>query len=209
MPVKLRKALLLITLFTDASWCPKHKVGAYAAWMKVDGRTERAAGPLRGTIASSGQAEIAAMINGFWLIGKLLKPRRGTVVIAQTDCEEVRRVLDPQRPLPPKDKRLALRLRGLEVIVGLGLAVDLRHVEGHKGTKTKRNAVNTWCDAAAREAMGEARAALLAAAALPRVKSPAPQPIAAPASPPDGRPPRKGRGRGRRGRRQRGAPNTA
>lgn len=37
---------VLITLFTDASYCAKTRIAAYAAWAKADGRTVRHAGPL-------------------------------------------------------------------------------------------------------------------------------------------------------------------
>ena len=35
------------------------------------------------------------------------------------------------------------------------ITLILRHVKGHEGTKTPRNAVNTWCDKECRIRMGQ------------------------------------------------------
>jgi hypothetical protein len=36
----------------------------------------------------------------------------------------------------------------------------MRHVKGHKGTVTPRNAVNTWCDKERKRLLAKARAAV-------------------------------------------------
>jgi hypothetical protein len=46
-------------------------------------------------------------------------------------------------------------------VAAADVVVEFRHVGGHKGTVTPRNAVNTWCDGECRRLMRAARAALL------------------------------------------------
>jgi hypothetical protein len=48
---------MLITLFTDASYCSRSRVAAYAAWAKADGRTVRHSGVLKQPVPDSSLAE--------------------------------------------------------------------------------------------------------------------------------------------------------
>ncbi len=46
-------------------------------------------------------------------------------------------------------------------IASTGIVVEFRHVTGHMGVATPRNAVNTWCDKECRKLMRLAREAVL------------------------------------------------
>ncbi len=77
---------MLITLFTDASYCMKTHVAAYAAWAKTDRCTVRRAGVLKETVPDSSVAEAQALVNGLCIALAVLKPGADSRIIAQTDC---------------------------------------------------------------------------------------------------------------------------
>jgi ribonuclease HI len=76
---------MLITLFTDASYCMKTQVAAYAAWARTDGRTVRRAGVLREPVPDSSVAEAQALVNGLCFVVAALQPGANSRIIAQTD----------------------------------------------------------------------------------------------------------------------------
>ena len=82
-----------ITLFTDAGHCPDLRVGAWAAWAKESGNTLRHAGILTGTVPHSGEAEMKALHNGLFLMGRIIDAPAGSRIVCQTDCQEVLTVL--------------------------------------------------------------------------------------------------------------------
>lgn len=94
---------MLITLFTDASYCSRTKIAAYAAWAKVDGRTLRRSGVLKQPAANSTLAETMALVNGIHLVIAELRPPPSSRIIAQTDCLTAIEALTANMPrlLPP------------------------------------------------------------------------------------------------------------
>ncbi|MSP02927.1 MAG: hypothetical protein EXR07_18070 [Acetobacteraceae bacterium] len=154
---------MLITLFTDASHCQKTHVAAYAAWAKADGRTVRRAGILKDRVPDSSIAEAQALVNGLCFALAALKPPPASKIIAQTDCIGAIAALTGQL----RKQRSVIRFAPMtaifnERIAATGIEVEFRHVSGHKGVVTPRNAVNTWCDGECRKLMRQARAAALA-----------------------------------------------
>jgi ribonuclease HI len=150
---------MLITLFTDASYCSRSRVGAYAAWAKADGRTVRHSGVLKQTVENSSLAETMALVNGICVALAAMRPPAASKIIAQTDCLAAIHALSGML-------RKTRTIRQYESIVAAyrakvaaaGIVVEFRHVAGHKGTATPRNAVNTWCDEECRRLMRAARA---------------------------------------------------
>lgn len=155
---------MLVTLFTDASWCPDHKVAGWAAWCKSDFGMRRSAGILKGEIPSPTYAELAALINGIWFVANHAHPVKlppKTRVIAQTDCLAA---IDALRGTSKSPQMFALAAKGIELIGRYKMVMDFRHVKAHtnntdRTTKEgKRSLVNDWCDNAARIEMKFARA---------------------------------------------------
>lgn len=149
---------MLITLFTDASYCSRTRIAAYAAWAKTDGRTVRHAGVMKQRVASSSMAETMALVNGIYLAIAAIRPPAASKIIAQTDC------LTAIEALSGTPRKAATLRKYAEVvsayrakIAAAGVTVEFRHVTGHKGTVTPRNAVNTWCDEECRRLMRAAR----------------------------------------------------
>ena len=148
----------LITLFSDASWCPDTLRGAYACWWKVDGRASRDAGVLKEGVPSSQHAELFAMANGIWLVCKRTNPPAGSRIIAQTDCMAVIHLLTGARRRSADHQQADAKAFVHGLLRQQDIRIEFRHVKGHKGNATPRNAVNSWCDKTCRTLMQRARA---------------------------------------------------
>jgi len=151
---------MLITLFTDASHCHKTKIGAYAIWAKANGNTLRHSGVFKQKSADSADAELKAVINGVFVVLSVMQPAAGSRIIAQSDCLLAIRLLE--NPKPPKKKATRDKVSSIitefrKRVAASGVSVEFRHVTGHKGNVTTRNAVNTWCDNECRRLMRAAR----------------------------------------------------
>jgi ribonuclease HI len=151
----------LITLFTDASYCQHTRLASFAIWAKCDGQTIRRSGVFKERQPSSTMAELRALVNGLAYVVTKMKPASGSRIIAQVDCLVAIRSLT-QEPKRLKKRRLIAAEREFvaQKITGAGISVEYRHVGGHKGTVTARNAVNCWCDQECRRHLREARAAI-------------------------------------------------
>ena len=151
---------MLITLFTDASYCSRTRIGAYAVWAKTDGRTLRHAGLLKQPAASSALAETMALVNGIHLAITGMRPPPASRIIAQTDCLTAIEALAGRFRKPRTIAKYAAIVDAYRRRVdATGIVVEFRHVGGHRGTITPRNAVNTWCDEECRRLMRAARLA--------------------------------------------------
>lgn len=150
---------MLITLFTDASYCERTGIAAYAAWAKADGRTLRRAGVLKQPAPDSAMAETMALVNGIHLALAGMRPPPNSRIIAQTDCMTAIGALNGGIRKARTIKRYAAVVAAYRRRVEAAqVVVEFRHVGGHKGTATPRNAVNTWCDEECRRLLREARA---------------------------------------------------
>jgi hypothetical protein len=126
-------------------------------------------GVLKQRVPHSALAETMALVNGIYLTIAALQPPIASKIIAQTDC------LGAIHALTGTIKR-ARSVRQFDAVVtayqqkiaASGIEVEFRHVSGHRGNVTPRNAVNTWCDAECYRLMRRARAALLKPRATPQ-----------------------------------------
>ena len=149
----------LITMFTDAGYCPDRKIGTWAVWAKRDGKAFRYSGVLRGEVDDSAIAELRAIINGGCAVLAAMKPETGTKIIAQSDCESAIGALlgshykrkEARKRVENATKLLQKRLRET------GVVIEYRHVPGHRGTVNPRAAVNTWCDQECTRLLRQAR----------------------------------------------------
>lgn len=148
---------MLITLFTDAGHCPDLRVGVWAAWAKESGKTLRRAGILIGEIPHPAEAELKALHNGLFLIDRVMTPPPESRVICQVDSQEVLTALETLRHPRMEMRSLAQRLLD-DYAQTRRWMLSFRHVKGHRGTVTPRNAVNTWCDQECTRLLATARA---------------------------------------------------
>lgn len=145
---------MIVTMFTDGAWNQQKRVGAWAAWMKMGDRaTVRRSGMLlKFPMGQSGTAELAAIANGLAVLASIEDPPwPRSRVIVQTDSQEAIDALT--RGSHTLECSAVVVRHVLESIAKTGWRLDLRHVKGHAGTATARNAVNTWCDAECRRLM--------------------------------------------------------
>lgn len=148
---------MLITMFTDVSLHPASGLASYAIWAKVNGTTIRQARLFRQPIHDSNVAEVCGIINGLYFVINTIKPPAGSKILAQSDSETALSVL---RGSNRNALFNGLPERRTAVLDGTGIVVEYRHVKGHKGARTPRNAVNTWCDHACRKVLREHQARL-------------------------------------------------
>ncbi|MDD2878768.1 MAG: hypothetical protein PHZ23_16240 [Acidiphilium sp.] len=157
--------MTLITLFTDASFCNTSKIAAYAIWAKTSGKTIRHSGLMKSKAPNSHMAETVALVNGIFVVCALMSPEPGSKIIAQSDCVAAINTLMGEHPLRRKASRaiFAPVIRSYrEQVKRSGVIVEFRHVRGHQGAVTTRNAVNEWCDNECRRLLRAARAELRA-----------------------------------------------
>ena len=142
----------LVTMFTDASFSNRHRRGTWAAWAKMNGNTMRRSGILKDSVQSPEVAELCAIANGLVALHQQWAEEVGHKIIIQTDCKNaIHRIQGVAKPNKHTAKAVAF-IKGYAQKRGWEL--EFRHVKGHKGTATPRNAVNTFCDAECRRQMG-------------------------------------------------------
>lgn len=152
----------LVTLFTDASWSSTHRIGVWAMWAKCDGKTIRHSGKFNSPMRQSGTAELGAISYGLIQVAAGFTLTDDTKVIVQTDSQEA--ITAYTRGLHPRQEDRAIASHIKDFARSHGWRLDFRHVKGHKGNATPRNAVNNWCDKECHRQMGEALASVTRAA---------------------------------------------
>lgn len=150
----------LITLFTDAGHCVQTRISVYAIWAKCSGRTIRHSGVLETAVATSGEAEFRALANGIFVAIRLLQPAAGSKIIAQTDAQEVIGIWNGGGRNKTRTRHQAVTDYVRNLLASSGVALDLRHVAGHRGNRDPRSAVNNWCDRECRRLLRAERASL-------------------------------------------------
>lgn len=165
-----------VTVFADASHCPRTKAAGWGAWAKGDGweRGQTFGGQIKATVMNAAEAEMAAMANALARLhnrGELAGLQR---VMLQSDCLRVLQLILQAIPraepsnhkdgAPVEPQKLAtspMEKRGLEIIVDVLQdcpTILLRHVRGHRPGEG-RQWVNRVCDDIAGRHMREQRSA--------------------------------------------------
>lgn len=135
---------LYITLVADASFHHPTKAYGWCFWIKYGEKPTTIVKSGGGVgIANSGEAEVEALLQGLQAIEDLGEAMWGKYVVVQSDCTGALTRIEP------KLKELVAK--------GAGKAYS-KHVKGHQGNKTPRNAVNTLCDRNAGQQMRKYRA---------------------------------------------------
>lgn len=139
---------MLVTIFSDAGMCPITNIATWAAWAKSERGVARAGGILKDKCRNSTIAESMAALNGVHMALVNGVCVSGDVILIQSDNNNVGQFLF-NYPLPHhknKDDRIRMKSIADKLKAKFFLQYRFRHVQGHKGTKDKRSAVNTWCD---------------------------------------------------------------
>lgn len=131
-----------ITVFADASYCPDTGAAGYGGWIKHGHPCQKLEffGPI--TASNSTMAEVEAVLTTVSFIPLLGIDTNNKIVVITTDCTGAIDIIQKQ---------------GLLRNILPNVQVKLKHVNGHRGTETPRNAVNTKCDRLAYNSMLEER----------------------------------------------------
>ena len=151
-----------LTVFTDASFCPKTHVAGGAFWV-IYGNHEVFKGCLRmKAVDHSSEAELRTSIQAVGCalrdpaVKKWLETLTGLRIILVVDAlstkQEIEREKGPRHPMA---------IKFVDYIRKHAIDLRINHVKGHTSGREGRDYVNRWCDKFARKTMREARAAHL------------------------------------------------
>lgn len=141
------------TVFTDASFCSRNKIGGWAAWVRIDGHKKgfKGYGSLKGPVPTSADAEVMAALNGIWIAAT----NGAKDILVRSDCKTVEQALE-KRVRNQRIKNLWNRAMAMDWAKGITL--ESRHVKAHVAPNGQRATwVNNWCDEHAKIGMAAAR----------------------------------------------------
>lgn len=147
---------LLVSIFTDASYCHRTRAAGWAAWIKCNGQTTRIARPFKASIEGPTDAEIGAAANALCFSIASLKLGVADRIVLQTDCIVVIHALDFNKNYPSQKRAFVRVCRDAiqDTFKRYGRpGIDIRHVRAHQGKIDPSSAVNDWVDKASREQM--------------------------------------------------------
>lgn len=140
------------TLICDASFHPKAGIGAWAAWIRIDGATDPIAkcGVLTVDVTNSTFAEIYAALNGIWLA----RHHGAQAVLVRSDCMTVVDLVEGR--IRPNSKVSRVWQSALARPDMKGVLLKAQHVKGHGDIVCRATWVNDWADRHAKQAMRDA-----------------------------------------------------
>ena len=151
---------MIITIFSDASYCPDTGVGAWAAWAKYDGNRMREAGKFRTLAINSTHAEMMAIVNALHTAMQHFQPHGATVLIQTDSIDAISRLSGYTSKKGKKETSFAVQPavdQFREIVAKYKISICMKHVRAHVRDMTPREAVNDWCDRTAKALMREAR----------------------------------------------------
>jgi len=144
---------MIVTVNTDASFHPVHKVGAYAFWVVCNQGKILKSGRLKNA-KNSTDAEAMAIANALYSIS--ISDFTGiTKIIINSDCLPAIQKIKSTAKEPTAYKYCYNVIKKIRIKNGItGRRIhEFRHVKAHSGTKEPRKWVNDWCDKEAKKHM--------------------------------------------------------
>lgn len=156
MKVDLRHQSPMITVITDASYCPDTKAGGWAAWCVRDGHRLKVSGQLEMLTQNSTEAELLAMLQGIRRALKFYAPPLRTYLLIQSDnTGALKKLGQPGQPGSAYD---LAHQHYCKIMEEFSPFLKTRHVKGHSDSrKGARYYVNNWADKEAKKHMREMR----------------------------------------------------
>lgn len=148
---------MLITVFTDAGFCPKTHIATWAVWAKCDGKTLRSSGVFKQDVCISDIAEVKAIINGLFKAIKTIEPAPRSKFIVQTDSKTAIKALTTGMSNKARKRKEFGSLKTVFEDLTKNFEIEFKWVQSHQGTVTPRNAVNSWCDSECTRLLNNAR----------------------------------------------------
>lgn len=147
---------MIVSLFTDASFCPDTQVGGWGCWMKSDRHQLTTGSPFRNLVTGSNAAEMKALANGLRAALQFGVAEKGDLVIAQVDNMHVVRVMSGLS-CKMKGDELEAKKKIAQLVCDNALILEVRHVKGHATSRGGRNRANGVADRIARSKLEKAR----------------------------------------------------
>jgi ribonuclease HI len=149
---------MLVTILTDASWCPDTGAAGYGYWI-ASGRGKRPGGNTMRRASNPTHAEMMAIANGLTLAVKAGLVERGDDVLVQTDSTDAIACLRGERMRYESFTLELAEVRSYVVAFALEheLRIEYRHVKGHSDRPKARYKANNHCDERAKKFMRRAR----------------------------------------------------
>lgn len=149
---------MLVTVMTDASWCPDTHAGGYGFWIACERGKLPGGGPFKVAIPTAGHAEMMAICNAIYEARKVGLIVANDTVLIQTDCREAMDVLTRRTHVDYKDIIDYFN----DITKRAKLTIRFRHVKAHTANSDNRSVANKMCDSRAKQGMREAREAISA-----------------------------------------------
>jgi ribonuclease HI len=158
----------MLTLFADASFCPKTGAAGWGSWAIRDGwpKGKFHGGAFRRELRNANEAELCGLASALWMHNRGGDLAEVDTFMLQCDnmvaletirqhCGGIFRKAKGIRLPPPnirKTKLSAIEHEAVKAISEIANArsILLRHVKGHNGTDDGRSWVNTQCDTTAK-----------------------------------------------------------
>lgn len=151
---------MLVTIFADASFCPKTFAAGWAAWIKSERGTYRGDGAMKTIVPDNNLAELYAVINAIKLAFVSEVAVAGDTLLVEADNHRALAILANRgKNLTILEKKAATLLNGLRSTYDF--TIKPRHVKAHCGTAVPRTWVHDDCDKRAKARMQEAREKLV------------------------------------------------
>jgi ribonuclease HI len=149
------KQVRCITINTDASWHPKHKVGGYAFYIVCDLFKIQKGGMFKVHPKSSQDAELMCMANALHTLLCQKELPSTKIIVVNSDALFAFEKIGLKKE--GTGKAVAKILKQLRHATSYKDVImpkfDFRHVKAHNGTNDARSWVNDWCDKEAKKWM--------------------------------------------------------
>lgn len=149
---------MLVTLLTDASWCPETHAGGYGFWIATQRGKLGGSGRFRELCNSSSVAEMMAIVNGVYAAVKHELFQPGDKLLIQTDSKDAIGGFlyglgcgSVQHQGAINYLHSVCQAYSINVLEG---TLEFRHVKAHRPSKLgNRYAANNLCDETAKKHM--------------------------------------------------------
>jgi|SRR5688572_19327546 len=139
-----------ITINTDASFHPKHKVGGYAFYIICDRYKIMKSGAFKKEPKSPLEAEMMCIGNALHTVLYHKDHVESLYLIINTDCKYA--IDHIKKQLSPLGKDI-YKIWYKVIVKVRSRKNEFRYVKAHSGVDDKRSKVNEWCDSEAKKWM--------------------------------------------------------
>lgn len=154
-----------ITICTDASWDNELKIGAWACYIRTNGKIAKTGALTKADVLNSTEAERIGVANALWIASKMVDLKQYKIIL-YCDNESAMRPVRPSNKTGQKKQRAKEQLefyeKNIHKYLQQALTYDVRHVKGHLERSARhkmktRHYIQDWCDKKAYELLNEHR----------------------------------------------------